>query len=134
MCTLQEIHLDVNTCPCVWSDSRMVSDSFISKNMVPCVLEQCILLSDWLKLVCCVTTKTFACMYWGLCWRNVVLCVIISRSISSCSFKFLSSLWLSVSKTGQGITSQIAQGNFITDAWEWIFYVLNACGSSIFVF
>jgi len=50
-------------------------------------------------------------------------CVTASRSVSSYSLMFLSSLWLSVNETGHGKTFHVDQGNFITDAGEWVFFL-----------
>jgi len=113
----------------------MISDTFICKNTVTCVSEQCTYLGDWLKFFCSITA-TIVVMHelGGLCWKNVVFCVTASRSVSSYSLMFLFSLWLSVNKTGHGKTFQIAQGNFTTDAGEWVCHcVLNPCRSSMFV-
>ena len=88
----------------------MVSDTFICKNTVTCVFEHCTHLGDWLKLFCSITAKIVVMHVLGdLCWKNVVfLCVTASRSVSSYSLMFLSSLWLSVNKSGHGKTFQIA--------------------------
>lgn len=101
----------------------MVSDTFICKNTVTGVFEQCTHLGDWLKFFCSMIAKRYVKhVLGGLCWKNVVFCVIASRSVSLYSLKFLSSLWLSLNKTDHGITFQIAQGNFITDTGEWVCY------------
>lgn len=134
ICNLQEIPLDVKTCQSVWSD-RMVSNTFICKNTVTCVSEQCTHLGDWFKFFCSITAKIVVMhVLGGLCWKNVVFCVTASRSVSSYSLMLLSSLWLSVNKNGYGKTFHIAEGNFITDAGKWVCHcVLNASWSSLFV-
>jgi hypothetical protein len=98
----------------------MVSDTFICKNAVTCVFEQCTYLGDWLKFFCSITVEFMLeeCSFY----------VTASRIVSSYSLMFLSSLWLSVNKTGHDKTFQISQGNFTTDAGEWVCHcVLNAC-------
>jgi hypothetical protein len=100
--------------------------------MVTCVFEQCIHLSDWLKLVCSVTTKTFV--------MHVLEFMLEECSFLCDCFKKYFFLFLNVS---------VFTVAFYEQDWSWHNFpnclrkfhywcrgmdVLNACGSSIFVF